>query len=167
MTSITLKFWGAMARTKSHPVRGFVGLMSEMERIRTLGRTGFGPGPMTPPSTQSTAWVPTTDMFARGSDLVITVELAGVPASDVDVSVFDGVLTVSGARHGESEEEDDVIPFLRERYYGVFRRSLALPEGVDVQTISAEFREGLVTITVPHAAEAPASTPHRIPIQEA
>ena len=155
-----------MARTRSHPVRGFVGLMNEMERIRTLGRTGFGPGLMTPPSTQSTAWVPTTDMFARGSDLVITVELAGVPASDVDISVFDGVLTVSGARHGESEEED-VIPYLRERYYGVFRRSLALPEGVDVQTISAEFREGLVTITVPHAAEAPASTPHRIPIQEA
>ncbi len=154
-----------MVRARSHPARGFVDLMSEMERIRNLGRTGFDSGQPKVARTQATAWVPTTDMFARGTDLVIVVELAGVPASDVDISVSDGVLTISGERLGRSDDEN-VTPYLRERYYGAFRRSLALPSGVDEQTITASFRDGLVTITVPGAAGVPVSAPHRVPIEE-
>lgn len=154
-----------MARTKAYPVRGFIDLMTEMERIRNLGRTGLDSGQPAAARTQATAWVPTADVFARGEDLVIVAEIAGVPAADIDIAVSNGVLTISGERRGETDDAD-VTPYLRERYYGAFRRSLALPEGVDERTISASFRDGLVTITVPGAAEAPSSAPHHIPVRE-
>lgn len=154
-----------MAKTRSHPVRGFIDMMSEMERIRNLGRTGYESGQPTTRRTQSTAWVPATDMVARGKDLVIATELAGVPASDIDISVSDGVLTISGQREVESDQET-VTPYLRERYHGSFKRSLVLPEGVDVRTISARFDNGVVEITVPDAVDASVSMPHRIPLVE-
>ncbi len=154
-----------MVRTPSQPVRGFIDMMSEMERIRNLGRYGYEHGQPAPTSAAETAWAPVTDMFARGSDLVIATELAGVPAADIEISVSDGVLTISGERQ-RTPDGEDMTPFLRERHFGAFRRSLALPDGVDEQAIVAGFDNGVVTVTVPGAAEAPASRPHHIPIVE-
>ena len=146
------------------PLRGFLELMHEMERIRTLGRTGLDPGHDSSPRTEETAWVPTTDMFARGEDLIVVIELAGVPAQEIGLDVQDGVLTISGERPDPAY--DEALPYLRERYYGWFRRSLALPDGIDEQKISAGFRDGLVTITLTGAARDSDSRPRRISIQE-
>lgn len=153
-----------MVRPQAQPFRGFLDMMSEMERMRRLGRTGSDPTHETGARTHATAWCPMADIVARGKDMVISVEIAGVPPRDIDISVSDGVLTISGERH--DEPDDGVTRYLQERYYGQFRRSMVLPDGVDERRISASFDNGVVRITVADAVDAKASTPHRILIAE-
>ena len=131
--------------------------MSEMARMREYAEGG---GPEDRQRTHATAWVPTADIFARGEDLVIRCELAGVGKDDVEVSLSGGVLTIDGERKGEPE---DVSYYARERYYGHFRRTMALPEGIDGSRISAEFEHGLLEITVKGGADHP--EPERIQIE--
>jgi HSP20 family protein len=100
--------------------------MSEMTRMRQYAEGG---GPEDQRRTHATAWVPTADIFAKGDDLVIRCELAGVEQDDVAVSLSGGVLIIDGQRRGEPE---DVSYYARERYYGHFRRSMNLPEGPPV-----------------------------------
>lgn len=154
-----------MAEPKAHPFRGFLDMMSEMERIRNVGRRGFDTEQESTSRTHATAWVPTTDIVARGHDLVITAELAGVPPRDIDISVTEGTLTISGERQGYPDS-GDITPYVRERYYGKFRRSMVLPDGIDEHKVTASFDCGVVTIVVPDAADASAPAPHRIPIAE-
>jgi len=155
-----------MAKTQSNPFRGFLDVMSEMDRMRNLGKGGSESAQETEARTHATAWWPTSDIVARGNDMVISAELPGVPPRDIDISVSDGVLTISGERR---REPDDVAaaPYLRERCYGQFRRSMILPDAVDEHRITATFGNGVVTITVADGAVAAvAARPHRIPLLE-
>lgn len=82
---------------------------------------------------------------------------------DIDISVSEGVLTISGERTDEPDDAD-VTPYVRERYHGHFRRSMVLPDGVDERRISATFDNGVVRTTVPDAVDAEVPTPHRVHI---
>lgn len=130
-----------------NPFEGVTDFFSEMARMRTVGLRGGEHGVEGTERTHASAWVPTTDILARGQDLVIRVELAGVDPADVDLSFSHGVLTVSGTRR--AGEDDDSAEFLiRERFYGAFRRAITLPEGTAADQISAVFDDGLVEVTV-------------------
>ncbi|MBA2712855.1 MAG: Hsp20/alpha crystallin family protein [Rubrobacteraceae bacterium] len=135
-----------MGRTRN-PFRGLMDHMSEMSRMREYAEGG---GTEDHRRTHATAWVPTADIFARGGDLVIRCELAGVEREDVEVSLAGGVLTVDGERRGEPE---DVSYYARERQYGRFRRSMNLPEGIKGNRISAGFENGLLEVTVTGGAD--------------
>src|SRR5215216_6440334 len=132
---------GKMGRTRN-PFRGLMDHMSEMTRMRQYAEGG---GPEDQRRTHATAWVPTADIFAKGDDLVIRCELAGVEQDDVEVSLSGGVLITDGQRRGEPE---DVSYYARERYYGHFRRTMNLPEGIDGSRINADFQNGLLEVTV-------------------
>ena len=136
-----------MSERRTDPFRGFLDMTSEMNRMRQLGMYGSEAGQEERERTHATAWVPTADVFARGEDLVIRVELAGVDREDIEVTLNDNVLTVSGERRRELDEEE-VSFYVSERYYGVFRRSMTLPSGLDESKISADFDNGLMEITV-------------------
>ena len=99
-----------MGRRATH-FRGLMDHMSEMTRMREYAEGG---GSEDQRRTHATAWVPTADIFAKGGDLVIRCELAGVERDDVEVSLAGGVLTIDGERKGEPE---DVSYYARERYY--------------------------------------------------
>jgi HSP20 family protein len=133
---------------RRNPFEGVTDFFSEMARMRSLGVRGGGEhGVEHSERTHASAWVPTTDILALGDDLVIRVELAGVDPDDVDLRFTHGVLTVSGTRRpGDSDEEAEF--YIRERYYGEFRRAITLPEGTSADDITAEFDDGLVEITV-------------------
>jgi HSP20 family protein len=118
-----------------------------MNRMRQIGMYGYEAGQEERERTHATAWVPTTDIFARGEDLVIRVELAGVDRDDIELTLNDNVLTVSGERRRELDEEE-VSFYVSERYYGAFRRSMTLPSGIEEGRISAEFDNGLMEVTV-------------------
>jgi HSP20 family protein len=105
------------------------------------GGGGQGEGPRT----HATAWVPTTDIFAVGDDLVIRCELPGVRREDVEISLYGGALIVDGERKGEPEASEY---YARERHYGHFKRRIKLPESIDRSDISASFEDGLLEITV-------------------
>lgn len=149
-----------MEEGQRNPFRGFLDMASEMNRMRYLGSYGYEPGQEDRERTHATAWVPNADVFARGGDLVIRVELAGVDPEDVDVTFHESVLTISGERKKDLE---DVDFYVHERFYGVFRRSMTLPAGIDEGQIGAEFKNGLVEITVKAAA---AAEPRRIEIRD-
>src|SRR3712207_2731085 len=125
--------------------------MSEMARMREYAEGGGGQGEG--PRTHATAWVPTTDIFALGDDLVIRCELAGVGREDVEISLYGGALIIDGERKGEPEATEY---YARERHYGHFRRRIKPPESIERSGISASFADGLLDLTVkgggdPHA----------------
>jgi len=82
--------------------------------------------------------------------LEITAELPGVKQEDIDVHVEDGVLTLSGEKRSEKSDEQRGYS---ERSYGRFERTITLPPNVDEDACRADFRDGVLTITVPRAAE--------------
>ena len=147
-----------MGRRRSNPFRRFVDVMSEMNRMREVGRGGYEPGYEDRERTQASAWVPNADVFARGEDLVTKLELAGVEREDIDITLHDNTLTVSGQH--ESDLDDDVSFYVHERFYGAFRRSMTLPAGIDESKIDAS-DNGLLEITVKEGA---AAKPKRIEI---
>ena len=135
-----------MHRRRTNPFRGFLDLVSEMNRVRELGRTGREPEYEERPRTHANAWVPNADVFARGADLVIRLELAGVYREDIEVSLQENVLTVSGERI--SDLDQDTTFYVHERFYGFFRRSMTVAVGIDERSISAQFENGTLEITI-------------------
>ena len=104
------------------------------------------------------------DMHRDEGDLVVTVELPGVdPEQDVDIMVEDDILIIKGEKADEREVKDE-DHFLRERRYGNFERRIFLPDGVDPDTITADYDKGVLTVRVPIPVEAEA-TPRRIPVR--
>ncbi len=155
-----------MDREQSNPFHGIVDAISEWNRMREVGSGRVGPESRQEDRqrTLATAWIPTTDIFAKGDDLVVRVSLSGVDREDVRITLSNSVLTVSGERKSELDE-DDVIFYVRERYYGAFRRSFTLPAGINEDAISADFENGLLEVTVRGGATA-APEPRRIQIRD-
>ena|SRR5690625_2586480 len=146
-------------RKRTNPFRGVLDMMSEMNRISdTMSNLETSSSPTTPRGF-SDAWSPPTDIFARGEDLFIRCELAGVYSENVEVSFSHGFLTIAGERQ---RDDTDVIYYASERFLGNFRREITLPEGTDDDDISAEFDDGLLTIRVAGAANA--EGPRRIAV---
>jgi HSP20 family protein len=93
-------------------------------------------------------WVPAMDLVENGGEYVLRADLPGLSESDVNIEFDKNVLTISGER--KSEHEERKAGYYRvERSSGSFRRSLALPEGVDPESIKATFENGVLEVTVP------------------
>lgn len=131
-----------------NPFEGVTDFFSELSRMRELGTHGGSHSHEDKQRTHASAWVPATDIVARDQDLVIRVELSGVEPDDVEITFSHGVLTVSGERRSELGTGSEDSFYIRERFYGAFRRAITLPEGTDDSQISAEFENGLLELTV-------------------
>lgn len=142
---------------KRGPFHGFVDTFAEMTRMREHVLHGGEA------RTHATAWIPTTDIFVRGDDLVIRCELAGVDNDDVEVTLSHGALWIWGERNQPPEEDGAVSFYVRERSFGPFRRSINLPERVNATGLHASFADGLLEIMIEGAA-APADV-ERIEIE--
>jgi HSP20 family protein len=153
-----------MDRERRNPFHGLVDSISEWNRMRELGSGRIGPetGHEDRRRTHATAWVPSTDVVARGRDLVIRVSLSGVRPEDVEITLSNDVLTVSGERRSDLDDQAETF-YVRERYYGVFRRSWTLPAGINENDVSADFENGLLELTVVGGAAA-TPEPKRIEI---
>ena len=93
-------------------------------------------------------WRPAIDVVRDDGNLVIRADVPGIKPDEVKIEVEDGILTVSG-EHRETKEEKDKSFLRRERRYGSFSRSMALPEGVEAKKIKARTRDGIVEVTIP------------------
>lgn len=96
---------------------------------------------------------PRTDIAETERALEISVELPGLDQKDVDVSLTDSALTIKGERNSEREESKKGY-HLAERSCGSFYRSIPLPSGVDTDKVNAEFKNGVLTVTLPKTQEA-------------
>lgn len=91
---------------------------------------------------------------------MVRMDLPGLRPQDVDVSVEEGMLTVSGERPTEDAQEDAWVR--RERPTGYFERSFSLPEGTDAERITAAFNNGVLELRIPHPPE---RKPHKVRIE--
>jgi HSP20 family protein len=137
-------------------------MMEDMDRLFEnfgSGRTGLGlattPGTGIGTdlfndslSTSRGVWAPQVETFRRGDKLVIRADLPGLRKEDVDVELNDDILTISGERRDEHEEDRDGY-YRSERTYGQFYRAIPLPEGVNAEQCEASFTDGVLEVTVP------------------
>ena len=87
-----------------------------------------------------------------GGNVIAVAELPGMRKEDIEISLHDGTLTISGERKRESSGNGEKAE-RSERYIGMFRRSIALPTRVDANKVSATYRDGILTVTLPKAEE--------------
>ena len=96
---------------------------------------------------------PAVDIVDKDQIYEITAELPGMDASNIDVKFSDGTLTIKGEKTEEKEEKKK-DRYLSERRYGSFSRSFRVPSGVDADKIEANFKNGVLKLTLPKSAEA-------------
>ena len=97
-------------------------------------------------------WLPRIDVLDRKDDLVVRVEVPGVSIDDIDVTIEDRTLTISGTRTIEHDDEDGVF-HRREILSGSFERTIVLPEGVNAEDITANADNGILEVVVPRKPE--------------
>lgn len=92
------------------------------------------------------------DIFEREGKLMLKASVPGIDPNDLEIQIENNVLTIRGeTRHEEESKEDKV--YRREVSYGSFSRSVRLPEGLNLDAVDAEFKNGLVTISLPRVPE--------------
>ena len=99
-----------------------------------------------------TGWSPALDLYQSNDNVIAVVELPGMRKEDIEISLHDGTLTISGERKRESSSNGEKAE-RTERYIGRFRRSIALPTRVDASKVGATYRDGILTVTLPKAEE--------------
>jgi HSP20 family protein len=98
-------------------------------------------------------WTPAIDVIRNQDKIVVRVDMPGIKPEEIKVEVDDDILTVSG-EHEESKEEKDEKFVRRERRYGSFMRSIALPAGVEPDKVTAITKDGVLEVSVPMPREA-------------
>lgn len=106
-------------------------------------------------------WYPHVDSFVHKGNVVIRMELPGVDAKDVDISVSGNLLTIKGEKKAEQEVKGEEY-FLCESCYGAFERTITLPEGVAADKIHAAYKNGILEVTMPAAK---AALPKKVAIE--
>jgi HSP20 family protein len=92
------------------------------------------------------------DAYRRGDDIWVHIDLPGVAADSIDISVERNVLTITGERTAQREEGDRV--YFNERHLGTFRRQVTLGDGLDADSVEADFHDGVLSLRIPVAAQA-------------
>lgn len=105
-------------------------------------------------------FVPAVDVEERKTDYRLTADLPGLTADDVEITIENGVLTVSGERKHKKVEEKDGYRRV-ERAFGSFRRSFTLPKGVAADAITAHTENGQLEVLIPKPSE---ETPRKIKV---
>ena len=98
-------------------------------------------------------WTPRVDVYENKDNFVVKAELSGIDPKDLDVRIEDETLYLKGERKLDQEQKEENY-YKRERAYGSFSRSFALSKTVDAGKVSAEFKNGLLTLTLPKREEA-------------
>lgn len=136
---------GALARAeeRSEPLRVIRDLLGWDPFREMVPFVGQGPG----------SFMPSFEVKETGEAYIFKADLPGVKESDLDITVTGNRLTVCGKREDEEEERSDRY-YAYERSYGEFSRSFTLPPGVDMESIDADLKEGVLTLKIKKAAEA-------------
>ena len=138
-----------MTLIKYHPARNLLGLRNNFENLfddfLTQGRRKWAESTL--------AVVPAIDLQETDDAFVISAELPGMDKKDISIGFDNNQLTISGEKKSEKNLEEENFHRV-ERSYGKFQRSFELPGYVERDKIEAEYKNGILTITVPKAEEA-------------
>jgi HSP20 family protein len=98
-------------------------------------------------------WTPALDVYENKDNFVVKAELPGMKKEDIEVSLHDGSLSISGERKTESKHEEGGV-YRAERFFGRFQRTVTLPTAVAADKVKAAYNDGVLTITLPKTEEA-------------
>jgi HSP20 family protein len=139
----------------------FESLRQEIDRLfedfgqgfwRPFGRSLFTTEPLVRREV-TLSKMPAVDVVESEKAYELTAESPGIDEKDIEIKVVNGTLTIKGEKQEEKEEKKKDY-YLRERNYGSFERSFGLPDGVDADKIEANFKKGVLTVTLPKKPEA-------------
>jgi HSP20 family protein len=138
------------------PATGMTALKKEMDRIfDRIWETDL------PTPAAFGEWSPVIDVLEGKDELIVKVEVPGIEPKDINLTLAEQILTVSGEKKYEKEEKDEKF-YRVERAMGAFSRSVRLPIPVDISKVTALFKNGLLTVTLPKTKEVKGTT---IPIK--
>jgi HSP20 family protein len=112
-------------------------------------------------SLTGTDWVSRLDIDEDEKSYHVSAELPGMKEKDIDVSLEENVLTISGEKGDEKKEKKNGKRYVTERHYGSFSRSVTLPRQIKADDVKAEFKDGVLEITIPKDEKANA---RKIPV---
>jgi HSP20 family protein len=136
------------------PIETFRELENVSERLsRLLAASRAGAGDGQKESMALADWAPAVDVLETDTEFQIQAELPGLEKEQVSLSVEEGVLTISGRREQEKEGNGKRYHKI-ERAYGGFARSFTVPDLVDQHKVSAEFKNGVLTVRLPKSEKA-------------
>lgn len=143
-----------MALVKFNPVRDLLDIEREFNRMwNTLGsRFGLTRREDFDEEYENAVWMPLTDIYEDNDNYYLKVDLPGMKKDDVKIAYADGTLSISGERAEEKQSKEAQFHRI-ERSYGKFFRSFNIPKEIKEDKISAEFKDGQLTITIPKAEE--------------
>jgi HSP20 family protein len=128
------------------PLEAVNQLQEEVARLFEAPVKGFG--------TQFfNEWAPALDLFEDKENLVVKLEVPGMKKEDFEIALHEGVLSISGERKFE-EKRQKATGYRTERFEGRFQRSVVLPKAVQGDQVRASYKDGILTVTLPIAAEA-------------
>jgi HSP20 family protein len=142
-----------MAIVRWEPFRDLLSLQDRMNRLFDESYRSTQRGGTEDEWALGGSWAPAVDIYEQGTDIVLKAELPGVDPKDVDIRLENNVLSLRGQRKLESEVKRESYHRV-ERSYGTFSRSFTLPTVVDQAQIKAEFKDGLLRLTLPKREEA-------------
>jgi HSP20 family protein len=138
-----------MAIVRWEPFRDLITLQERMNRLLD---ERFGRMRTPEESLDGGIWSPAVDIYETEKDIVLKAELPEVKEKDIDIRLENNTLTLRGERRFEKETQEENYHRL-ERSYGTFSRSFTLPTTVDQEGINAEYKDGVLKITLPKKAE--------------
>jgi len=142
-----------MAIVRWEPFRDLVASQRDFDRLfREAFSPVFGEGEL---STRT--WAPPVDIYENGDNLVLKAELPGVDPKEVEIRVEDNTLYLKGERKFEKEVKEENYHRV-ERSYGTFTRTFSLPNTIDSDKVQAEYKDGVLTLTMPKKEEAKPKT---------
>jgi HSP20 family protein len=98
-------------------------------------------------------WTPALDVYEDKDNVYVRAELPGMKKEEIDLSLHDGTLSISGERKS-GEKHKDAEVYRSERFFGRFQRTVTLPTPVAADKVKAQYKDGLLTVTLPKAEEA-------------
>lgn len=137
-----------MSIVRYDPFRDLRSLQDEVNRLfstnlsRTFGDEGIARG----------AWMPNVDIYENKEQIVLEAELPGMNREDFDLSIENNIITLRGERRFEKKDDGDNYHRV-ERAYGTFTRSFTLPQTVSAEGATAEYKNGVLRVTLPKREE--------------
>lgn len=98
-------------------------------------------------------WTPAMDVYEDKDNVYVRAELPGMRKEDIDLSLHEGSLSISGERKSE-EHGQEAEMYRAERFFGRFQRTVTLPTPVATDKVKAQYKDGILTVTLPKAEEA-------------
>jgi HSP20 family protein len=133
------------------PWSGFTRLSDLREEIDRLFEAPLAEWARTP--SLFGGWTPAIDLIENKDNIVVKAELPGMRKEDIEVTLHEGTLNIAGERKSEKKVEEAGL-YRSERFFGRFQRAITLPAAVAGDKVKADYKDGILTITLPKTEEA-------------